>query len=46
MRQKLKGQGVLAEAAGVLVFQGDVEFSSPSGAASVIHGGNANGLAA
>jgi len=46
MRQKLKGQGVLAEAAGVLVFQSDVEFSSPSGAASVIHGGNANGLAA
>ena len=46
MRQKLRDQVALVEAAGVLVFQHDVEFSSPSGAAAVIHGGNANGLTA
>ena len=46
MRQKLRDQVALVEAAGVLVVQRDVEFSSPSGASPVIHGGNANGLTA
>ena len=32
------------EASGKLVFAKDYEFSSPSAAASVIHGGQANGL--
>ena len=39
-------QAVLFKVGGSLRLQSDVEFSSPSGAASVIHGGNANGLAA
>lgn len=46
MRQKLKEEGVLTEDRGALVFQTDVEFASPSGAAAVVHGGNANGLMA
>ena len=32
--------------AGFLVFTKDAEFSSPSAAATVIHGGSANGLTA
>lgn len=44
MRQKLKEEGALAAKANHLLFTQDVEFSSPSAAAAVIHGGHANGL--
>ena len=37
---------MLAANADHLLFTNDVEFSSPSAAASVIHGGHANGLTA
>jgi len=37
---------VLTEKDGFLVFTRDAEFSSPSAAATVIHGGSANGLIA
>lgn len=46
MRQKLKDDGMLIIEADHLVFTQDVEFSSPSAAAAVIHGGHANGLTA
>lgn len=46
MRAKLKGEGSLAIASDSLVFTRDVEFSSPSAAAAVVHGGHANGLTA
>ena len=46
MRQQLKDQGVLNESVDHFVFAKDVEFSSPSAAAAVIHGGHANGLTA
>jgi hypothetical protein len=46
MRQKLKEEGMLSVEANYLLFNKDVEFSSPSAAASVIHGGHANGLTA
>jgi len=46
MRQKLKDEGVLTITADHLLFAQDVEFSSPSAAAAVIHGGSANGLTA
>lgn len=46
MRLKLKEEGSLAIAADSLVFTRDVEFTSPSAAAAVVHGGHANGLAA
>lgn len=46
MRQQLKDQGSLEERTGHLLFIKDVEFSSPSAAAAVIHGGHANGLTA
>lgn len=46
MRQQLKDQGILKVAADRLSFIKDVEFSSPSAAAAVIHGGHANGLIA
>ncbi|MGP0594784.1 GIY-YIG nuclease family protein [Nitrospira sp. T9] len=46
MRQKLKDEGVLSVETDHLLFTRDVEFSSPSAAASVIHGGHANGLIA
>ncbi len=46
MRQQLKEQGALRENAGHLLFAKDIEFSSPSAAAAVIHGGHANGLTA
>jgi hypothetical protein len=36
----------LVEQDNLLVFTKDVEFSSPSAAAAVIHGGSANGLLA
>ena len=44
VRTELKSEGVLIEEKGKLVFTKDYEFSSPSAAASVIHGGHANGL--
>lgn len=46
MRQRLKEEGVLKEDDGFLVFTRDAEFTSPSSAAAVIHGGHANGLTA
>lgn len=46
MRLRLKEEGVLIEGQGHLVFSRDAEFSSPSAAAAVIHGGHANGLTA
>lgn len=44
LRKKLVSDGVLVERDGVYVFTKDTEFPSPSGAASVIHGGGVNGL--
>jgi len=38
--------GTLIQKDGFLVFTKDAEFSSPSAAAVVIHGGGANGLTA
>jgi hypothetical protein len=46
MRHQLKEQGVLKVEGDHLLFTKDAEFSSPSGAAAVIHGGHANGLTA
>jgi hypothetical protein len=46
MRQKLVEDGALEEKEDRLLFMKDVEFSSPSAAAAVIHGGHANGLIA
>ena len=46
MRQKLKDDDVLSVKTDHLVFTQDAEFSSPSAAAAVIHGGHANGLIA
>ena len=46
LRQKLIQEGTLVEKGGVLQFMKDAEFSSPSAAAAVIHGGGANGLTA
>lgn len=46
MRQKLKDEGALRNAKDHLEFTRDVEFTSPSAAAMVIHGGHANGLIA
>lgn len=45
-REQLIADGVLAPADGHLVFTKDHEFSSPSAAAAVIHGGTANGRTA
>jgi hypothetical protein len=45
-RKQLIADGSLIEKNGFLVFIKDVEFSSPSAAAAVIHGGSANGLIA
>jgi len=45
-RKELIAEGVLTEKYGFLVFTKDTEFSSPSAAAAVIHGGSANGLIA
>ena len=44
MRQRLKDEGILSIADDHLVFTRDEEFSSPSAAAAVVHGGHANGL--
>jgi hypothetical protein len=46
LRQRLKDAGVLEIQADRLVFTQDAEFTSPSAAAAVIHGGHANGLTA
>lgn len=46
VRDQLRTDGSLVERDGALVFSRDVEFASPSAAASVIHGGHANGLIA
>lgn len=46
MRQELKKDRVLVEQEDHLVFARDAEFSSPSAAAAVVHGGHANGLIA
>jgi hypothetical protein len=45
-RNQLIADGTLVERQGFLVFAKDFEFSSPSAAAAVVHGGSANGLAA
>jgi Domain of unknown function (DUF4357) len=45
-RKQLIADGTLVERDGLLVFTKDAEFSSPSAAAAVIHGGSANGLTA
>jgi hypothetical protein len=45
-RKELIANGTLAEKEGYFVFTKDSEFSSPSAAAAVIHGGSANGLTA
>lgn len=45
-RNKLIEEGGLIQEGGKYVFVKDTEFSSPSSAAAVIHGGSANGLAA
>lgn len=46
MRQRLKDEGVLSANADHMIFTKDAEFSSPSAAAAVVHGGHANGLIA
>lgn len=46
MRQRLKDDGVLEIKGDALVFMSDAEFTSPSSAAAVVHGGHANGLTA
>lgn len=46
MRQRLKDEGILTTQPDHLLFARDAEFSSPSAAAAVIHGGHANGLTA
>jgi len=45
-RKQLIADGALIPKDGLLVFAKDVEFSSPSAAAAVIHGGSANALIA
>ncbi len=44
MRSQLLSEGVLIEQSDRLLFAKDYEFTSPSAAASVVHGGHANGL--
>ena len=44
LRQKLIDEGAMTPTDGYYLFVRDVEFSSPSAAAAVIHGGSANGL--
>ena len=46
LRQRLIQDKTLVEKDGLYVFTKDVEFTSPSAAAAVIHGGSANGLTA
>ena len=45
-RRRLIEDGTLVEDGGHLTFARDSEFSSPSAAATVVHGGSANGLLA
>ena len=45
-RKQLIADGTLVQKNGLLVFTKNVEFSSPSAAAVVLHGGSANGLTA
>ena len=45
-RKKLIEDGTLVKDGEHLVFSRDAEFSSPSAAATVVHGGSANGLLA
>jgi hypothetical protein len=45
-REQLLKDGVLASSKEALVFQQDYEFSSPSAAAAIVHGGTANGRTA
>jgi predicted type IV restriction endonuclease len=45
-RKQLIADGTLIDKDGFLVFTKDAEFSGPSAAAAVIHGGSANGLTA
>ena len=45
-RKQLIAEGTLIEKGSFLLFTKDTEFSSPSAAAAVIHGGSANGLIA
>jgi len=46
LRAELQAEGIVVAKADRLVFLADQEFSSPSAAAAVIHGGQANGLTA
>lgn len=46
LRQRLIQEKNLVEQDGAYVFTKDVEFTSPSAAAAVVHGGSANGLTA
>jgi hypothetical protein len=46
LRPRLQADGTLAPNGDHLVFTRDTEFTSPSAAASVVHGGGANGLTA
>ena len=46
LRQKLVADGTLVEESGSYLFTKDIEFTSPSAAAAVVHGGGANGLTA
>ena len=46
LRATLRNDGILKVERNRLVFLADHEFSSPSAAAAVIHGGQANGLTA
>lgn len=46
LRQKLVLDGTLVAVEGLYVFAKDAEFTSPSAAAAVVHGGGANGLTA
>ena len=45
-RKRLIDDGTLVQDGDHLKFTGDAEFSSPSAAATVVHGGSANGLLA
>jgi hypothetical protein len=45
-RKQFIADGTLIEEGGFFAFTKDAEFSSPSAAAAVIHGGSANGLIA
>jgi hypothetical protein len=46
LREQLLADGSVIPQDGHLLFTKDLEFSSPSQAASIVHGGNMNGLSA